>query len=877
MKKLFLILTALSAAFQLNAYFDWDSYKTADFTIFYQQAYEGRALRMLSDLEYYKHIPEEIVGNKIGNVPIMLEDWGQYDNGLTDPVFYKINVLNYESTDADWLALVSIHEYTHMLHLTETGGIPSAFVFLFGNAFSSQLTAPDFTMEAIAVYNESKLSKYMGRLSDGGFDRYMMMRGSENSLPKLLDAVYTPFGMPGGDAVYIYGSEFINYLSQKYGQDTLKKFYASYSSSALSWLSPAFPWAGMDRTFTEIYGHSTEELWNGWLKNVSETSKAYAQEGKRLTFHGWQSSWPYFYKGKVYYVKSEGYKTGAFMEYYTNDIIEYDPKTAQSRSVASTTSQFMAPPQFSGNKIYYTVADIKSGYANESNMNGGIYSVVYEKDMVTGAERELFSDAVRGFCVEDDGDILYSVDDTYSVGSRLMRYNPESGDKKLVFETPYLIFNLACGGGITAAEAKTEGNNSSIYILDINEKKLIPVSDTPYYEMQPENYDGKIFYQANYGKKYLSYCYDVREKKYYSLVSNGYSSTPAYDAGNGNMYFVGLNTDGYDIYSEKADFKEIKLPQENNDYILPPLLDSSKYTHGSYMDNLASVFPRVRVPLFYLDSYNNPCAGLEIMGEDVMGDLSYDAAAVYDFGLHRTNWSLETLSLLFSPAEFEINTGSANNGEFAPLLAVPFYNSMLPGLSLIYGELEYDIYDISANHGTRARIIPAAGASFTWPLTLFNLSAGKILEPGGGNFDARGIMLNAGFTQYCGEIRFNINSGYVYDPDFDGNILQGIRGYANALPGNSGTTLSLDLTGPLIKVRNGLWNPVNVYIEDICGGLFTDSQFSGGKTQLSYGIEISAETKFLFALSGPVILRFSYNKEDEFKTTLTFGNLYLPF
>jgi hypothetical protein len=877
LKKFILACVLLLTAMPLCAYFDWESFKTADFTIFFQKGYEGRALRMLTDLEYYKHIPQEVVGNVIGSVPIMLEDWGQYDNGLTDPVFYKINVMNYESNDADWLGLVSIHEYTHMVHLTQTGGIPSAFVFLFGNEFSSQILTPDWAIEGIAVYNESKLSKYMGRLSDGGFDRYMLMRGSENTLPNLLESVYTPFGMPGGDAVYIYGSEFINFLSNQYGEDKLKKYYASYSSSALSWLSPLFPWAGIDRTFSEVYGSGTEELWGKWLKSVKDSSKDYSQEGTRLTKHGWQSTWPVFHDGKVYYVKNAGYKTGAFMEYYTNDIMEYDPKTSASRSIASATSQFMAPPCFYGKKIYYTVSEIKQGYANESNMSGGIYSVLYEKDLTTGDERELFSDAIRGFCVEDDGRILYSIDDTYSVGSHLMRFDPSDGSKKMLMETPYLIFNLACGGGMIAAEAKKEGKNSSIYLLDIGKKTLEPVADTPYYETNPEIYGGKIFFQANYGKRYGVYCYDPADKKYYSLTKNGTAMYPAYDTESGTLYFTGSNTDGYDIYSEKAGFTPAQLPADKDDYVLPPLLDGSKYTTGSYLDNLAALYPKVRVPLLFFDEYNNPVGGLELMGEDVMGDFSYDLAAAYDPGLKKAAWTLQASSLVASPLELVINAGSEYNGEFSPMLVIPFYESLRPGLSLLYATIDYDLYDISVNPGRLSRVMPAVGASFTWPLTLFSVKLSKVIEPENGSVSGRGFILGADITQYCGQTKFNINSDYYYDPDFSGNLLTAIRGYANALTGNCGSTISIDITRPLVKVRNGLWNPVNFYIEDICGGVFADSEFTADKTQASFGVEITAETKFLFYLSGPLILRFSYNRERDFMTTVTFGNLKLPF
>ncbi|HRU39976.1 MAG TPA: hypothetical protein P5511_08870, partial [Candidatus Goldiibacteriota bacterium] len=64
MKKWIFILGFLSFAVlsALTHAYAWDALKTDQFTVFYEPLYRDKAVRILSALEYYKHIPERIVG-----------------------------------------------------------------------------------------------------------------------------------------------------------------------------------------------------------------------------------------------------------------------------------------------------------------------------------------------------------------------------------------------------------------------------------------------------------------------------------------------------------------------------------------------------------------------------------------------------------------------------------------------------------------------------------------------------------------------------------------------------------------------------------------------------------------------------------------------
>jgi hypothetical protein len=157
MKRTLLLVTLILLANSVLA--SWDALKTDQFTVFYEPVYKDKAMRILSAMEYYKYIPEGIVGNKCENLPIVLDDYGQYVNGFANPVYYNMHLINYETEDADWMSFVAVHEYTHMVHMTKTGGFPGVLSFIFGNAASPMLFAPSWTWEAITVYDESKISK----------------------------------------------------------------------------------------------------------------------------------------------------------------------------------------------------------------------------------------------------------------------------------------------------------------------------------------------------------------------------------------------------------------------------------------------------------------------------------------------------------------------------------------------------------------------------------------------------------------------------------------------------------------------------------------------------------------------------------------------
>ncbi len=846
----------------------WDALKTDQFTVFYEPAYKARALRLLSDIEYYKNIPEGIVGNKCGGLPIVLDDYGQISNGYANPVFYNMHIINYETGDADWLSFVSLHEYTHMIHMTRAGGLPSALTFLLGDVASPMLFSPSWTFEAITVYNESKMSKYMGRLNDGAFDSYMGICVSENKFPSIMKATYSPMEFPYGTGIYLFGSEFLNFLALTYGEDKLKKFYDSYSSSLGSYFSPFFTWLGIDRTFDEVFGGTTLTLWDKWQEYEKQKHKDYRQEGERITNLGGFTASPAIKGDRLYYVKGIVEKTGAFGARSYNEVIEADLKTGKSRTIISTTSNFTHPFRFSAIKMYYSVAETKPGFANKSNRTYGDFTVIYERDLASGSERAVLAGDIRTYFSPYEGKLIYARDDRAKIGSEIYEYNIETGENKIIADTDYLVLALDGDAERIFVEAKSDGENAGIYSFDRASRKFTPLVVTPYYESSPELYGDRLFFRANFGKIYSAYCYDPAKKKVYRLTENGSAGTPAYYEAGNEIYFIGATAGGFDVYKKKAEFKEYKLPADKPDFILPPLLDESNLNAGGYADNLATLAPKLRLPLAYYDGTYGE-AGISLGGADAIGDFIYATAGIYDFYRNSFYYMLALNSNLLAPAFISVMSDNFDNGRIRTWLAFPLYVSKRPGLSGLDLSVSYQAF-AGLN---RRQLSPGISAGFNFPSFEAQFSAHRVFEGAwlGSNYiNRQAISAGISLAQYVPDGKISLRGNYIYDPDNADDVMPVIRGYSDALQGSTGTSWKLDYTRPLVRIRAGLWLPINMYVEDLCGGVFFDSAFAAG-TQYACGAELHLETTWFFVLPVDLGFRVSINKENEFKWNLLAG------
>lgn len=878
MKKIFLVFLFLFCFMLSYGFYDWNTIKNDRFTIFHKQEYEKKALLILSALDYYSKIAEDIVGGDVSSLPVVLDDCGTYVNGYANPVYYNIHLLNYDSGDADWLSLGIIHEYTHILHLTRAEGMPKIFTTFFGDIFSPQIFSPLWIYEGITVYNESKISHFMGRLNDGGFDSYIGTCVYENKFPSILKATYTPLEAPFGNGFYLFGSEFFNFLAAKYGEDKFKKFFDSYSGSLMSYLSPLFPWLGVDRTFDEVFGKTTMALWDEWENYEKEKQKNYKQPGQKITNYGGYVSYPLVKLDKLYFVRTVIDKNGPFSVKTRYDIIEMDLNTQEQKIYLSTTSNINHPLRFDGINMYYSIDEIRTGYANKSNKTFGQYLVLYEKNILTGNEREVLSGGIKTYCI-NYGKLIYAKDKIYSFGSEIFEYDIETKEEKFIMDTDYHVMLFDSDGENIVCVAKKQGENTGIYLFDIDKKTLKLLLNTPYIEGDAKIYDNKIFFQSNYEKIYSIYYYDLKTNKIFRLTDNGFAGAPAYDTKTEKLYFVGLNTDGFDIYKIKSESKEFKFKDFKTGKIQYPVLKEGEFKYGNYLDNLITLLPRIRMPLFLYDTDKNMYSGVYLSGSDAIGDFNLTGQILYKLNNSVTYQDFLFKTYIFAPVAVKFlytNNNDQRDDRIGIGINYLLYTGYKPGISGVSLDINYLIFD----NFTWNRISQGINIGFNYPFVNSGLAAYAVFENDiqKVNFKSHeGYYGNFYITYFLPETKMSvfISGFYGLNEKVDNSTY--IRGYKDAIYSDKAISGAIEISRNLIKIRQGLWNPVNIYFEDLSGIVFFDSCATKYAFSYSYGIELHLETKFAFFATNDIGLRFAMNKNKDFYYNIIFKIPYLQF
>ncbi|OGC24179.1 hypothetical protein A3J90_05280 [candidate division WOR-1 bacterium RIFOXYC2_FULL_37_10] len=301
------------AATSLDPSLKWKTLETLHFKVNYYDKIEDQAYKVASIAEevhsrlspLFRHTPDL-------KTEIVLLDNTDYTNGYTtvfpNPLItlYLTNMnSNYQPFSYDdWLRYVFIHEYTHLLHLDTVEGGAQLFKLLLGRSIFPNWLNPLFIVEGLAVFEESKYSAG-GRLNDPRWQAWLRMEALSDNMKSIQQASVTTVAWPIGNTAYLYGSSFVKYLADKYGEDKLYRLSQEYGDYILSY--------GPDMAFSNIFGKSLWVLWKDWQDEVIKKAKTdkEAIEKKPLTksrmltdkgYYNFKPVWDYD-SSKVYYTQ----------------------------------------------------------------------------------------------------------------------------------------------------------------------------------------------------------------------------------------------------------------------------------------------------------------------------------------------------------------------------------------------------------------------------------------------------------------------------------------------------------------------------------------------------------------------------------------------
>ncbi|HVK87667.1 MAG TPA: DPP IV N-terminal domain-containing protein [Kofleriaceae bacterium] len=208
----------------------------------------------------------------------------------------------------DWLYGLTAHEYTHILHLDTMSGLPNLYNGIFGKTWAPNQVMPRWVIEGLAVYEESKRSAG-GRNRGTRFDQVIRIARHADKDLRLDQVSGAPRIYPRGNGVYIYGSHFLRYVFDRFGDDTVRKM--THTSGGYA---PPF---AINRQIAKVVGKPFTELyddWKGYLRDRYGMQELAAERrglvaGRQLTTSAETNFFPHYSAdGKeLVWFQSDGY------------------------------------------------------------------------------------------------------------------------------------------------------------------------------------------------------------------------------------------------------------------------------------------------------------------------------------------------------------------------------------------------------------------------------------------------------------------------------------------------------------------------------------------------------------------------------------------
>ncbi len=285
-----------------DPYLSWYTVKSPHFRVHYHGGEEDIAQRTASSGEsVYERLMPQLGWAPKQVTEIVITDDTDSANGSAATLPY--NTIRLFATAPDdmsplgdydnWINELVTHEYTHILQIDNTSGLPALGNAVLGKTFAPNQAQPRWILEGLAVLMESEHTSG-GRLRSTQFDMYLRADVLEHRLARL-DQISNPARRwPSGNLWYLYGAKFIGWIVDTYGPQTYAAVAADYGATIIPW--------GINRSIRRVTGRTYEDLYAGWQADLerryAEQARAVRarglREGRELTHRGYTATTPRF-------------------------------------------------------------------------------------------------------------------------------------------------------------------------------------------------------------------------------------------------------------------------------------------------------------------------------------------------------------------------------------------------------------------------------------------------------------------------------------------------------------------------------------------------------------------------------------------------------
>jgi len=759
------------AAFNYDPALTWQTLHTEHFNIHYHDNEKQLAKETAAIAERaHARLSKYFNWSPVTPTDVVLSDRTDISNGSATPFPNNMMVLYVTPPDDlntvedynDWLELLIVHEYTHIIHLDKVSHIPEKARSVFGRFFPwlfPNLLQPFWEIEGLATLIETDEELGVGRGQSSLFKMLIRME-LDNGLKPLRQINQPMTSWPSGTARYLYGVYFFQFIKSRYGEEKIQQLVNEHSGHIIPYM--------INTTTKRVLGKNLDALWEEFEAYLQEQfgtqldtiKTAGIRAGTQLTFTDYETRHPRIMaNGDVYYFQNDNFSHPKIMLLRQGETSSVPVTDVHGGRIKSTPVAEVQNGRFD---IHPEAGILLAQVEAFKNVN--IFSDLYHIDLTTFKTTRLTHGKRYRFATwSPDGKQIIAVRNV--LGNSSLELLTEEGKKiktlwqgtnKEVISSPDWSPD---GESIVASvwrpyvsyndnlEEQKLGNWNleQFFIEDKTWNKLIDSSNI---EAHPQfNATGSsIVFTADYGDVYNVHELDLESKRVSTLTNLvGGAQHPSIDPGGSTLYYAGAGPDGYNIFRLEIDktlnlgtpadlmppekFVPQKSPAPTEDAVVAT---SSIITPYSPLDSLK---PTWWFPLLTLED-NRKEIGLVTGGADALRRHNYFLTAAYDF---ENNWLVGDINYIYDRWDPTIKTRLARSSNV-------FLNTT--------GNLE------------RIRFSDTLSVEFVFPLIFIDdqwgFHAAAVYEE---NSDARvaaGISNASDFTDALGGIAVTFNSSKNY-------------------------------------------------------------------------------------------------------------------
>lgn len=403
----FLLFFSSPATAKFDPIHEWRTIETAHFLVQFHEGEESLARRAGAIAEeVHERLVRRLKWTPADKTHLVIADDADIPQGWAKALPYNV-VVFYPTPPVeegtaffdvdDWLRLVIIHEYTHILHIDTISGFPAFLRSVFGRLYFPNLFQPEWLIEGYATYEETKgTSGGRGRASFT--DMLVRTAVLEGRFPTLGQMATFPDEWPSRFIPYNFGAKFIEFIAAKVGDGKIGEIGRVYGGRTVPFLVQSSGRRALGADYGSLYAEWRRDLDKKYRAEMEAIVRTGITPAVRLTRQGEYTIHPAISpEGKwIAYASMNG------NEYPSLRLMRADG--SDDRLLVERTGGFGASGMSlawapDGKRLYYTKLEMRRSFS--------IRSDVYVYDLAAEDERRITKDLrARDPHVSPDGRTL---------------------------------------------------------------------------------------------------------------------------------------------------------------------------------------------------------------------------------------------------------------------------------------------------------------------------------------------------------------------------------------------------------------------------------------------------------------------------------------